>query len=663
MAARSTQHTVRLLLLSALLAAAALRWADLRLVEFKYDEAHIVGQALELARGGAAPLLSGGTTPGIARGPFDVYLLALPLKVMEGRVEAAVWLLASLGVLAVALTYVAALRVAGPRAGVLAAWLMATNPWLVFYDRKLWAHIQVVFSVALFLLAWQVIVNNRRRPAFWFPVIAALQLLAHVLALLQGLSWLAAVLIAPRRWWAARRELGGGLAVGAGLLAPYLWALGRSDSRTTVGDALQPIGRAVADAAEGAARLLAGDGLHVLAALPRHAFASWQITAILVFPLVALTGLGLIRTMIGLQDRPWGAGSRLLLAWTLAPALALLLGPLQPAQQYWTALLPLPALYLALGIEWIALAATRVAGRAIAIEGPADRPTTLTWALAVVPVLVLASVWAAGYADLLAAVRAGAGAATFGPPLGRWSETLAAARQWADRLGTQEVRVAVNGVDPGYEGEPAAVAALIGNPPFARFVAPTSPPALLLAYDRPSLYLWAVDAPETERQLTRLGEPVWSGELAAGHPRPRLYRLPPATTIHLEYTKLEPAPLFDCGLMLLGYRLPAPARGGEPLEVTLIWRVLDPPASVRTRDMTAFNHILDTQGQTAGQADGLALLSRDWWPGDVLIQPYAITLPPGTYRWRTGIYSRRDGGRAQLTTGGDSVDLPAFVVR
>ena len=64
----------------------------------------------------------------------------------------------------------------------------------------------------------------------------------------------------------------------------------------------------------------------------------------------------------------------------------------------------------------------------------------------------------------------------------------------------------------------------------------------------------------------------------------------------------------------------------------------------------------------AAQADGLALLSRDWWPGDVLIQPYELTLPAGTYRWRTGIYSRADGGRAQLTTGGDSVDLPPFTV-
>ncbi|MEJ5200177.1 MAG: hypothetical protein WHX53_14760, partial [Anaerolineae bacterium] len=439
---------------------------------------------------------------------------------------------------------------------------------------------------------------------------------------------------------AARREFGGGLIIGGVLLAPYLWALGRSDSRPAFGDAPQAIGRAIADAALGAARLFTGDGLHVLAALPRHTSPSWQITAMLMTPLGILMALGFLRALISLNEGPFGRGSRLLLAWTLAPTLFLLFSPVSPAQQYWTVLLPLPILYLALGIEWLARAATWLIGRRSAVGRVAADRAAFSWALALLPVFILGSVWTASYADLLAAVRGGAGATTFGPPLGRWIETLDAARLWAARLNTQEVRVAVNGVDPGYDGEPAAVAALIGNPPFARFVAPTSPPALLLAYERPSLYLWAIDAVETEARLAQLGELVWAGELAAGHPRPRLYRLPPATEARLEYTRLEPAPVFDCGLMLLGYRLPATARGGESLEVTLIWRVLDPPASVRTRDMTAFNHILDEQGRTVAQADGMALLSRDWWPGDVLVQPYAITLPPGTYRWRTGIYSR-----------------------
>ncbi len=624
-------------------------------VEFKYDEAHIAGQALDLARGGALPLLSGGTSLGIQRGPLDVYLLALPLKLLGGHVEGAVWLLASLGVLAVALTYALGCRVGGTRVGVLAAWLMAANPWLVFYDRKLWAHIQAVFSVALLLLAWRVIVQARPRAAFWFPVVAALQLLSHVLALLQALSWLAALVVAPRRWVAMRRSLGWGLAVGIVLLAPYAWALRQHGGPWALGGAGRAAGPDVGPALADAARLLTGDGLHVLAALPRATHASWQITGELLFPLALFLGLGLLRLVIRLRNPATGAGARLLLAWMIAPTLLLLFGPLRPPLQYWTVLLPLPALLVALGIEWVVSASARLLAprRMAAFAGVG----------VLLPALLLSGVWAASSTDLISEVNRGAGATTFGPPLARWKVVLDAARGWAGRLGTQEVRVAVNGVDPGYDGEPAAVAALIGNPPFARFVAPTTPPALLLAHDRPSLYLWTVDAPATERQLGKFGEVVWTGELAAGRPPARLYRLPPATAAGLEIQPLAPAPVFDVGLLLLGYKLPETARAGVPFQMTVVWRVLDPPAAVRVRDMTAFNHILDAQGASAAQADGLALLSRDWWPGDVLIQPYELTLPAGVYRWRTGIYSRADGGRAQLAAGGDSVDLPAFTVR
>ncbi len=150
-------------------------------------------------------------------------LLALPLALLGRHVEAAVWWLAALGVIAVALTYVLGRRVGGSATGLMAALFIAVNPWLIIYDRKLWAHIQVVFSVLLLMLAWDVVVRGKRWAAFWFPAVAALQILAHVLAAVQALSWIGAFLVAPRRWW--RRETGFGLLAGGGLLLPYTWAL------------------------------------------------------------------------------------------------------------------------------------------------------------------------------------------------------------------------------------------------------------------------------------------------------------------------------------------------------------------------------------------------------------------------------------------------------
>ncbi len=130
-----------------------------------------MGLARDIAAGGPFPLTSGGTSVGIERPAGDAYLLALPL--LLGRVEAGVWWLGALGVVAVALTYALGRRIGGPVTGLLAGLYMAANPWLVLYDRKLWSHIQVVFSVALLLLAWEIVVRARQRAGFWFIVIAA----------------------------------------------------------------------------------------------------------------------------------------------------------------------------------------------------------------------------------------------------------------------------------------------------------------------------------------------------------------------------------------------------------------------------------------------------------------------------------------------------------
>ena len=72
----------RITILAVLLLAAALRWMQPGLVEFKYDEVNITRQALGLLSGGRLPVLSGGTTLGIQRGALDVYLLALPLTLI-----------------------------------------------------------------------------------------------------------------------------------------------------------------------------------------------------------------------------------------------------------------------------------------------------------------------------------------------------------------------------------------------------------------------------------------------------------------------------------------------------------------------------------------------------------------------------------------------------
>ena len=296
-----------------LLLAAALRWMQPGLVEFKYDEVSITRQALSLASGGPLPVLSGGTSLGIQRGALDVYLLALPLALLGKHVEAAIWWLAALGVIAVALTYVLGRRVGGPVVGLIAALFMTANPWLIAYDRKLWAHIQVVFSVLLLILAWDLVVRCRRWAAFWFPVVAVLQVLAHVLAALQALSWLGAFLVAPRRWW--RRETGLGIVAGAGLMIPYAWALAnRWLARGAAAAAFAPGIPDSAASALGALRgawlqafyLFTGTGSSSLAGLTTRSSVAWRAMAFLAVPVAVLIVIGLVRTCI------WARGGSML---------------------------------------------------------------------------------------------------------------------------------------------------------------------------------------------------------------------------------------------------------------------------------------------------------------------------------------------------------------
>jgi len=635
-----------------------MRWVALDLVEFKYDEAHITMMALRVARGQAWPLLSGGTTLGLQRPALDVYLLALPLWLTGGRPEAGVWLVGGLGVAATALTYALGKRMSGEGVGLVAAFFMAANPWLALYDRKVWAHIQVALSVLLLWLAWEAALRGRRRAAFWFPVTASLQLLTHTLALVQGLSWLGAILAAPRRWW--KREFAWGMLLGAWLLAPYLAALvlwfihaGPRDVGPATGAFHFFDNTSSAPAPHrwlGFIQVFGGWGLHALADLPVSAHLAWRWLGPVAALVLAFILLGVGLTLSRLRHAGERAQqARLLLAWAAGPTLALMLAPLPVYPQYWTVLLPLPALFFGMGVVETTRLLRRVGmgryGRAVAAA----------------MVLIIFCGWTLAYANLLTDVEAGAGAKSFGVPLRRWRDALVQARVWAQRLGTDQVRVAVHGVDPAQDGDAAVVAVLIGNPPWARFVAPSSPPALLLSETSESLYFWAISEPEGEQRLQELGEMVWEGRLADGLSPVRLYRLPPASTQSLNIIPLEPPPKFDVGLELVGYAFQPLDSGG--VEALFVWRVDSPREDVRVRDFTAFNHILQAQTrERMAQTDGMAALSRDWWPGDILVQPYRASLEPGSYVWRTGLYSRVDGARSQLLSGGDAIELP-FTVR
>ena len=653
----------RLMILGILLVAAWLRWAKPGLVEFKYDEAHIFGMARGIATGHFWPVLSGGTSIGLPRAALDAYLLAIPLALTGGSPQAAIIWLGMWGVTAVALTYVLGRLVAGPRVGLLAAAYMGLNPWLVFYDRKFWAHIQVVFSVLLLLLAWRVVVKDSGRARFWFPIVAALQLLTHVLALVQVLNWLGAGLVAPRRWW--RKEALWGALAGVAVLLPYLAALAHRAIQASTPQVVAVTTHAIArdqtlsDRWRLAWQLISGDrifeltgsGIRTTSWDAMLAWGGWMVGVVTLFGV----GVTLARWL-----RPRGDGlskpsAILLLAWGVGPWLALSLGPAEVYLQYWTVLLPLPALFFAIGLDW--------AWRRLMISryGSAENPVFIRTGGAALAIGLLLFIWAGGWLSVLGRIDAGAGLATFGRPLRAWQEALDEANGWAQKLGLDQVKVLAQGVDPGQDGEPAAIASLIGNPPYARFLELRDPmPGLLLHASQPSLYLTTSSA--MNPILETMGKEIWRGEGVAPL---RLFLLPSASEAEVTFHVLAEPQAFDVGATLIGYYFPEPWPMGQPVQAMLVWRMDDVPETTRERDYTAFNHIvrLDS-GNKVAQVDGMAMLSRDWWPDDVLYQFYTVVIPEeGAFQWLVGLYSRTDGNRAHLSSGDDHVSLPLQVER
>lgn len=551
---QSRRATETLAIVGILLLAALLRWIDPTVVEFKYDEAHIFQLSRNVAAGVSFPLLTGGTSVGIERPPLDVYLLALPAVVTGGRPEAAVWLLGALGLVAVALTYHLGRSISGPMVGLLAALFMAANPWLVHYDRKLWAHIQVVLSVAVLVLAWKVVVRQRAGAAFWFVVLAIMQLLTHVLALVQALSWVGAVLVAPHRW--RSKAMVYGLTTGLVLMAPYLWALFDSQSLEKPNGPLEGVRVQLGAGWGQLAGFIGGSGIASLAGAIPAASPWWQAASVISWLSWMLVLVGLIQVVAWARRGPQASGARLLLVWGVGPFMALsLAAPVYT--QYWTVLTPLPALLFAIGAHAFvhrvhALIAWHCTGRAT------PRLARL-WSGALALVAIMALVWVGSYCYLLSTVRNGGGASTFGVPLLRWQEATTAAQAWARRSGTDHVLVAVKGVDPRFEDEPAAVTALFQAPVVARFVAPSSPyalvdvryelePAVLALtmgngtwpYDtlpsspgamvldeaKSNLLLWTIERPDWQGVLVSIGEVLWQGRLADGRAPATLYRLP-----------------------------------------------------------------------------------------------------------------------------------------
>jgi hypothetical protein len=96
------------------------------------------------------------------------------------------------------------------------------------------------------------------------------------------------------------------------------------------------------------------------------------------------------------------------------------------------------------------------------------------------------------------------------------------------------------------------------------------------------------------------------------------------------------------GIEFIGYASSGRAAPQQEIEWRLAWRVREMPADCAPR-YHFYNHLLDSKGRRWAQADGVAINTRDWLAGDVVVQLFrlkvAANAEPGPYWVRAGMYT------------------------
>jgi hypothetical protein len=113
-------------------------------------------------------------------------------------------------------------------------------------------------------------------------------------------------------------------------------------------------------------------------------------------------------------------------------------------------------------------------------------------------------------------------------------------------------------------------------------------------------------------------------------------------------TQFPQSATFGSEITLLGYDLSTDSPG--EYDLNLVWQSLEQPAN----DYTVFIHILDLDGTCCVWQDDSwpqrgNSPTRDWLPGEVVVDNYAITLPEeivaGSYALEIGLYLAENGQR------------------
>jgi 4-amino-4-deoxy-L-arabinose transferase-like glycosyltransferase len=336
--AANTHRRTDLVLILILLFAALLRMLDLDAVRYNIDHAYPVWQALRTLDTGALPLIGQPSSVLFANPPLTGYLF-LPVLAITRSVIAVYVVVILLNTAAVWFCFRTAQQLLHDhRLALIAAFLMAINPWLIEYSRTTWVQCLLPFGVSgLLWLLVPVLTGTAQRPArrlFIALVCLTALIQMYLLAYFMLLPVVTLLLIFRKRiiqqsGW--RHALVGGSTIflivsaiyGYGLLRDPQTAFGRAGNFTA-----QPA-RLSSEALTHAVRLVTGDG-YISARAPQLV-ASQPIFGILenAVHLLLLAAL-LIGLMIALRSLLQGqqtnrdhTAATILLLWFIPAILAM----------------------------------------------------------------------------------------------------------------------------------------------------------------------------------------------------------------------------------------------------------------------------------------------------------------------------------------------------
>ncbi|MFW5748423.1 MAG: hypothetical protein ACOCYT_02285, partial [Chloroflexota bacterium] len=154
----------RVFILAIFSLALIVRFRYLLYIEHNVDHAYTVWQAMNTLTNGALPVAGQGTSVLFANPPLTGYLY-LPIVALTRSPLAVYVLVIALNTLGVWMTYRAVRAALGVYPALIAAALMAVNPWVIEYSRTSWVQALLPFFVpAVAWLLWPVLLGISRRP-------------------------------------------------------------------------------------------------------------------------------------------------------------------------------------------------------------------------------------------------------------------------------------------------------------------------------------------------------------------------------------------------------------------------------------------------------------------------------------------------------------------